>query len=67
MDWVEVKWPLPSGLVERFARLPLDRYITLEEGTGKTGNLAILHISVSLAQFSQVLLGNHPSKTWVEM
>jgi enediyne biosynthesis protein E4 len=35
MDWVEVKWPLPSGLVERFARLPLDRYITLEEGTGK--------------------------------
>ena len=35
IDWVEVKWPQPSGLVERFAQLPLDRYITLEEGTGK--------------------------------
>jgi enediyne biosynthesis protein E4 len=35
IDWVEVKWPQPSGLTERFTNLPLDRYITLEEGSGK--------------------------------
>jgi hypothetical protein len=35
IDWVEVKWPLPSGAVERFTGLPLNRYITLVEGTGK--------------------------------
>jgi len=34
IDWVEVKWPKPSALVERFIGLPLDRYITLEEGNG---------------------------------
>ena len=36
VDWVEVKWPGPSGLVERFTELPTDRYVTLEEGTGKS-------------------------------
>ncbi len=35
VDWLEVKWPLPSGAVERFTGLPLDRYITIVEGTGK--------------------------------
>jgi hypothetical protein len=35
IDWVEVKWPLPSGTVERFTDLPLNRYITLVEGAGK--------------------------------
>ncbi len=35
IDWLEVKWPLPSGLVERFTDLPIDRYITLVEGQGK--------------------------------
>lgn len=35
LDWVEVKWPLPSGKVERFTDLPLDRYITIVEGEGK--------------------------------
>jgi len=35
IDWLEVKWPLPSGAVERFTDLPLNRYITIEEGTGK--------------------------------
>ena len=35
MDWIEVKWPGPSRLVERFTDLPLDRYITVEEGSGK--------------------------------
>jgi enediyne biosynthesis protein E4 len=35
MDWMEVKWPEPSGLVERFTNLPIDRYITITEGSGK--------------------------------
>jgi hypothetical protein len=35
VDWVEVKWPLPSGAVERFEDLPVDRYVTLVEGSGK--------------------------------
>jgi hypothetical protein len=36
IDWVEISWPQPSTLVERFAGLAVDRYITLEEGTGKS-------------------------------
>jgi hypothetical protein len=35
MDWLEVKWPQPGGEVERFTDLPLDRYITIIEGSGK--------------------------------
>jgi enediyne biosynthesis protein E4 len=35
MDSVEIKWPLPSGAVERFTDLPLNRYITIVEGSGK--------------------------------
>ena len=35
LDWLEVKWPQPSNLVERFADLPIDRYITIVEGQGK--------------------------------
>jgi hypothetical protein len=34
-DWLEVKWPLPSGKLERFTNLPLDRYINIVEGEGK--------------------------------
>jgi hypothetical protein len=34
IDWVEVKWPLPSGRTERFTNLPLDQYIALVEGQG---------------------------------
>jgi len=34
LDWLEVKWPLPSGAVERFTDLPVDRYITIVEGKG---------------------------------
>jgi hypothetical protein len=34
LDWLEIKWPQPSGAVERFTKLPLDRYITIIEGTG---------------------------------
>jgi enediyne biosynthesis protein E4 len=35
IDWVEVRWPQPSGRVERFTNLPIDRYITLVEGRGQ--------------------------------
>jgi hypothetical protein len=35
IDWLEVKWPQPSGVVERFSDLPIDRYVTLVEGSGK--------------------------------
>ena len=35
IDWLEVKWPQPSGAVERFTNLPIDRYVTIVEGTGK--------------------------------
>ena len=34
IDWVEVKWPPPSTRVDRFTRLPLDRYIKIVEGKG---------------------------------
>ena len=33
-DWLEIKWPLPGGAVERFTDLPIDRYITIVEGQG---------------------------------
>ena len=32
IDWVEVKWAPPSGLVERFTDLPINLYITIVEG-----------------------------------
>lgn len=35
IDWLEVKWPLPGGAVERFVDLPIDRYLTIVEGQGK--------------------------------
>jgi hypothetical protein len=35
IDWIEVKWPMPSGVTERFTDLPIDRYITIVEGQGK--------------------------------
>jgi hypothetical protein len=35
IDWLEIKWPLPSGAVERFTDLPIDRYITIIEGQHK--------------------------------
>jgi enediyne biosynthesis protein E4 len=36
VDWVEIKWPLPSGRRERFTQPPIDQYTTLVEGTGKS-------------------------------
>jgi hypothetical protein len=35
IDWVDVKWPEPSGLTERFTGLAIDKYITINEGDGK--------------------------------
>lgn len=35
LDWLEVKWPEPSGRVEKFTGLPADRYVTIVEGEGK--------------------------------
>jgi enediyne biosynthesis protein E4 len=35
VDWVEIKWPLPSGRVERLTGLPIDRYVTIVEGKGR--------------------------------
>jgi enediyne biosynthesis protein E4 len=35
LDWLEVKWPEPSGKTERFTNLPIDRYITIVESEGK--------------------------------
>ena len=34
-DWVEIKWPKPSSLVQRFTDLPIDRYISIVEGDEK--------------------------------
>ena len=34
LDWIEVHWPQPSGKIERFTSVPIDRYITIVEGQG---------------------------------
>ena len=34
IDWVEIKWPAPSGRVERLTNLPIDTYVTVVEGKG---------------------------------
>jgi len=31
IDWLEIRWPAPSGKVERFTDLPIDKYITITE------------------------------------
>ena len=40
LDWLEVRWPAPSGRVERFKSLPADRYVTLVEGSGRAAAAA---------------------------
>src|SRR5215471_334653 len=35
IDWIEIKWPQPSGRVERITDLPIDRYVTIVEGKGR--------------------------------
>jgi len=34
IDKLEIRWPQPSGRVETFTDLPIDRYITIVEGSG---------------------------------
>jgi hypothetical protein len=34
IDRLEIRWPQPSGRVETFTELPIDRYITIVEGSG---------------------------------
>ena len=34
IDRLEIRWPEPSGKVENFTNLPIDRYITIVEGQG---------------------------------
>ena len=31
-DWLEIRWPQPSGLVQRLTDIPSDRYVTITEG-----------------------------------
>jgi hypothetical protein len=35
IEWLEIKWPLPSGRTERLTDLPIDRYVTIVEGKGR--------------------------------
>ena len=35
LDWLEITWPQPSGRVERFTDVPIDRYVTIVEGKGR--------------------------------
>jgi hypothetical protein len=35
IDWIEVKWPRPSQLVQRYTSVPVDRYVKLVEGEEK--------------------------------
>jgi hypothetical protein len=35
IDWLEITWPQPSGLIQRFTGLPIDRYVTIREGQAK--------------------------------
>jgi hypothetical protein len=34
IDWLEIKWPLPSGRTERINNLPIDRYVAIVESQG---------------------------------
>lgn len=34
VDWVEIHWPRPSQRVDRFTRVPINRYIKIVEGAG---------------------------------
>jgi enediyne biosynthesis protein E4 len=40
LDWLEIKWPAPSGKVERFTDVPVDKYLTITEGKGLGANNA---------------------------
>ena len=35
IDWLEIMWPQPSGLKQRFTDLPIDRYVVIREANTK--------------------------------
>jgi len=37
VDWLEIRWPPPSGRVERLTEIPIDRYTQIVEGKGVAG------------------------------
>jgi enediyne biosynthesis protein E4 len=37
IDWLEIRWPMPSGKTERLTSVPVDRYVTIVEGKGIQG------------------------------
>jgi hypothetical protein len=37
LDWIEIRWPQPSGRVERITGAPVDRYLRVVEGKGVVG------------------------------
>jgi hypothetical protein len=42
IDQLEIRWPAPSTRVDTFTELPIDRYITIVEGTGITPTTSFL-------------------------
>ena len=38
VDWVEIQWPEPGRLTERFTQLPVDQYVTIQQGRGIARN-----------------------------
>ena len=52
IDWLEVKWPQPSGLVERFTDLP---HRSLHHDRGRAGKV---EVRLSLAFFAQGKTGH---------
>jgi len=37
LDWLEIRWPRPSGRVERIKDVPIGRYLRIVEGRGIVG------------------------------
>jgi enediyne biosynthesis protein E4 len=35
VEWLEIEWPPPTGRVERFTDVAIDRCVRIVEGTGK--------------------------------
>src|SRR4029079_19755087 len=48
LNWLEIKWPQPSGRVERFTDLPIDRYVTIVEGRGRIQGGAMTLVNAAL-------------------
>ena len=35
IDWIEIQWPAPSTVVERFTDIPIESYVLIVEGQGQ--------------------------------